>query len=544
MTKVLLVGTEVFPNDLVRGHLSGLLQIELETVSSLNGGIDRIKSLSPDLILLKNPEGDLHSLSELAESLQKLRNAGNSIPVILYSVHQEKLLFIDISLGINSINLSQTESTHHILTAVRHTTGRSRVERSLREDYDQNHRIINGMPFSCLIVKDGEIKYSNQRFFSLTGYSDESIVGKRPFSLLDHEKYAAEQEITAALFENKPLDTSLIDKSNNRIPCRITLLDKQGDNPGDGIWYIEDRREYESLLAVLKETEFECKEQLYLSETIVIRLRPDGIITFANQAAIRCFGYESDILTGTDINLLFPHGMITDSEPPSDLFLDISDESSSSALHIFEHLKRDGSRLWIAWTSRGLYSNDNLLTGIICVGTDMTDQTSNGLERISTRVWRDRILESSDVLAEVFDVLLQACIEIGREGREGKAIGTSFLVGDDDEVLRNSRQLILNPFHGHPTETRNVINVEVREMLKEYALLDGAFVVTGDGMLQAAGRYITLDTSRVSLPKGMGTRHSSVAALTSVTNAIGFVVSESGGKVSIIRNGKIVKVIA
>jgi len=91
---------------------------------------------------------------------------------------------------------------------------------------------------------------------------------------------------------------------------------------------------------------------------------------------------------------------------------------------------------------------------------------------------------------------------------------------------------------------RNVSVPDVREMLKEYALLDGAFVVSGDGLLEAAGRYITLDTSVVSLPKGLGTRHSSVAALTRVTNAIGFVVSESGGKVSIMKQGKIVKVIA
>ena len=91
---------------------------------------------------------------------------------------------------------------------------------------------------------------------------------------------------------------------------------------------------------------------------------------------------------------------------------------------------------------------------------------------------------------------------------------------------------------------RNISVPDVREMLKEYALLDGAFVVSGNGLLEAAGRYITVDTSIISLPKGMGTRHSSVAALTYVTDAIGFVVSESGGKVSIMKKGKIVKVIA
>jgi DNA integrity scanning protein DisA with diadenylate cyclase activity len=85
---------------------------------------------------------------------------------------------------------------------------------------------------------------------------------------------------------------------------------------------------------------------------------------------------------------------------------------------------------------------------------------------------------------------------------------------------------------------------DVREMLKEYALLDGAFVVRGDGLLEPQDGILLWILLFVTLPKGMGTRHSSVAAITCVTDAVGFVVSESGGRVSIIKKGKIVKVIA
>ena len=45
--------------------------------------------------------------------------------------------------------------------------------------------------------------------------------------------------------------------------------------------------------------------------------------------------------------------------------------------------------------------------------------------------------------------------------------------------------------------------------------MDGAFIVTGAGVVEAAGRYITVDVSQVNLPGGPGSRHSSVAGITS-----------------------------
>ena len=41
-------------------------------------------------------------------------------------------------------------------------------------------------------------------------------------------------------------------------------------------------------------------------------------------------------------------------------------------------------------------------------------------------------------------------VEIAREGREGRKIGTLFVVGDSGEVIKRSKPLILDPLHGHP----------------------------------------------------------------------------------------------
>ncbi len=89
--------------------------------------------------------------------------------------------------------------------------------------------------------------------------------------------------------------------------------------------------------------------------------------------------------------------------------------------------------------------------------------------------------------------------------------------------------------------SRIITNPELKENIKALAQLDGAFVITGDGFVESVGRYITVDSSYVKLPPGMGTRHNSAAAITSVTKCVGIVVSQSGGGITVFRDGRIVK---
>jgi DNA integrity scanning protein DisA with diadenylate cyclase activity len=162
-------------------------------------------------------------------------------------------------------------------------------------------------------------------------------------------------------------------------------------------------------------------------------------------------------------------------------------------------------------------------------------------EESAWMTWLRKLLAGSDIDPAVFESVFNIAVEISREGREGKPVGTAFVVGDTPSVLAQSRQLILNPFEGHPREARMVENPDLRENIKEFALLDGAFVISGAGIIEAAGRYITVDTSGVQIPKGLGTRHGSVAGITLATKSVGLVVSQSGGRISIFKGGQMVK---
>lgn len=151
----------------------------------------------------------------------------------------------------------------------------------------------------------------------------------------------------------------------------------------------------------------------------------------------------------------------------------------------------------------------------------------------------EKIISGTDIKPSILESVFNIAVEISREGREGKAVGTSFIIGHSKDVLAKSKQLIFNPVEGIPQDKRIISDHEFRNSIKELAQLDGAFVVSGTGVVEAACRFLIADASNVNIPKGFGTKHFSVAAMTSATKAIGLVVSESGGRITIFKEGKI-----
>ena len=129
--------------------------------------------------------------------------------------------------------------------------------------------------------------------------------------------------------------------------------------------------------------------------------------------------------------------------------------------------------------------------------------------------------------SEVLESLIELAVEIAREGREGRRVGTLFTLGDEEAVLAKSRSLILNPLEGHPESLRDIRDPNLRGTVKELAQLDGAFVVSTTGVVIAACRYLDAAGSPVEVPLGLGSRHIAAAHISSATRAIGIVVSES-----------------
>ena len=151
----------------------------------------------------------------------------------------------------------------------------------------------------------------------------------------------------------------------------------------------------------------------------------------------------------------------------------------------------------------------------------------------------------ADVKPEVFERILGLAGEIAAEGREGKPTGTIFVVGDTNTVNQYVRQLIINPFRGYSEAERNILDPSLEETIKEFSAIDGAFIITGDGIVLSAGSYLRPHLGEVeSLPSGFGTRHAAAAGITACTGSFAITISQSTGMVTLFKNGAIVLTIS
>ncbi len=163
------------------------------------------------------------------------------------------------------------------------------------------------------------------------------------------------------------------------------------------------------------------------------------------------------------------------------------------------------------------------------------------LERLSARELRQL---DTQVPLETLKAVVDLATDIGREGREGKPIGTLLVVGDTRKVMTLSRVIGFDPVRGYSKKERNLRDKRVRESMKEICKLDGAIIVNKDGTVEAAARFISVPAEGITLSKGLGSRHWTAAAVSKQTHAIAIVVSESTGIVRVFQNGEVVLHIA
>jgi len=166
---------------------------------------------------------------------------------------------------------------------------------------------------------------------------------------------------------------------------------------------------------------------------------------------------------------------------------------------------------------------------IINLDEHLNRLTGRDLRQLETRVPLDTL-----------KIVVDLAVEIGRDGREGKPVGTLFVVGDSRKVLACSRPAGFDPVRGYSRKERNLDDPRVREGIKEIAQMDGALIVSADGVVEAACRYLDCSAADVTLSKGLGARHWAAAAISRATNAVAVTVSQSNGTVRIFQNGEVV----
>ncbi|MDF2958249.1 MAG: c-di-AMP synthetase [Candidatus Alkanophagales archaeon MCA70_species_1] len=140
----------------------------------------------------------------------------------------------------------------------------------------------------------------------------------------------------------------------------------------------------------------------------------------------------------------------------------------------------------------------------------------------------EEVVRGRRCVPEVLTAVIELAVSLAREGREGRKVGALFVVGDEENVLKKSKPMILDPLGKHPLDAKDIRDAAVRETVKELAKLDGAFIISGDGYVLSAARYIYANCEGINLPLGLGSRHMAAASISKETDAVAIVVSKSG----------------
>ena len=198
----------------------------------------------------------------------------------------------------------------------------------------------------------------------------------------------------------------------------------------------------------------------------------------------------------------------------------------------------------VAAQSAGLVRDGDTVLALTGPGQDRVVDTlvkvDIGSEDPEEKIRVDTLGLPPEFSSQVVENLIHTAMEIGAEGYEGNPVGTIVVIGDATAVMEKSRQLILNPFQGISEAERNSLDPVIRDAVKTFAALDGAFVCREDGVVLAAGRYLLTMSRDVKLPMGLGARHSAAASITAESKAIAITVSQTTGTVRVFREGEIV----
>jgi diadenylate cyclase len=419
--------------------------------------------------------------------------------------------------------------------------------------YGSPYEVLLAAPVPMGIIRGGVVAWANEELAHALGYSRSTLEGTR---LSSHFSDPAEYRRFMAgggQERKRPgwgRDVVLLVRRDGRpVPFRLKKCDVQLETKETACILIADdlsrELQAEELIREFEERmiaqEVRHQQVLQSMGALVVRTDTEGTITWLNSQAEALFGISEAEAEGKPFvgTLVAPED--ASARDLAAMISDCSCHPEEYEVRAIFHRTGAGREVCVAWKIVGITGAEGKNAGVLCVGEDITDYREAEAGGIRTDPWKSRLLAGTDIRGEVFDAVFHIAIEISREGREGKKVGTSFVLGDSGKVLERSRQLTLNSFAGQDRALRTVTDLRNKECIKNFAQLDGAFVVTGDGLIEAAGRQFLVGEVTVAIPSGYGTRHSSVAAMTAISRSVGIVVSETAGRLTVFRDGKIVK---
>ena len=114
--------------------------------------------------------------------------------------------------------------------------------------------------------------------------------------------------------------------------------------------------------------------------SVVIKVRGDGVVTFANAYASELFGYANAELVGHPLNRIIDPAWHDEVRQRFDSL----QGQNVQVNEVNENVTKDGRRLWVAWSNRVIKAGVGAQKELLCVGNNVTDEVRHKEELQAT----------------------------------------------------------------------------------------------------------------------------------------------------------------
>ena len=250
----------------------------------------------------------------------------------------------------------------------------------LKADSKKYQAIFNHN-LNCIYVHDlsGNFLDANDAALYLMGYSRKEIPELNLSSFIDADQLnvaiSAIEEIVKTGSQKRFTEYKVKKKDGTCawVETESTLICRHGE-PFAIHGVARDITQRKKTEKALTNSEKKYRELVQSINSVILRLGPQGNVKFINEFAKEFFGYtEKEIIDKNVIGTIVPK---TESSG-RDLTAMIKDLGLHPERYINnenENMCKNGQRVWIAWTNKGVQDEDGNILEILCVGNDITER--------------------------------------------------------------------------------------------------------------------------------------------------------------------------
>lgn len=251
---------------------------------------------------------------------------------------------------------------------------------SERKQSEERYRSVfeNTGTATVILEEDMTISAANAQFEKLSGFSKEEVEGKMLWT-----EFAAEQDL------DRMKDYHMRRREDGgKVPTEYEFhfVDTHGEAkdiflrigmiPGTkksvaSLLDISSRKQAER---ALRESEAKYRELVQNANSIIMRRDTQGTITFFNEFAQDFFGFTEDEILGKNVVGTIVPERDSSGRDLAAMIQDIGRHPEKYATNENENMRRDGERVWVAWTNKAIRDKDGNVLEILCIGNDITER--------------------------------------------------------------------------------------------------------------------------------------------------------------------------